>query len=414
MNVEYRLPGRDHLGRVFLTWTPVEARVRVANPTGTAAVPVTLGNGGAAGGGRVTFSAKRLGTRSSSLALDLPVSGAWVSFFVAGEFGRPSVSLGDAVIEALGSGSLGLLGTRRVTVRIRKDAQTLSAAERDRFLAAFGTLNGGGAGRFRDFRDMHVNASVLEAHGNVGFLPWHRAYLLDLERELQAIDARVTLPYWRFDRPAPNVFTREFMGVPNVAGQLEFTPGHPFTTWRTDGALGITRTPLFNTANAPPGLLHGTTDDQPGRSGGNGVLRKLRRPGGQSARLCTRELHRLHQVVTNRRAGSALLHAPLQRRSPLGQVAMDSQAHESGQLTRFRSSRLRTASGIASRHDVAVERRYRSAEAVDRARRDPCTVAIDNGARPDAHRRSNDRLPGRRGWRPARVRVRRRAVRMRR
>ena len=49
MNVEFRLPGRDHLGRVFLTWTPVEARVRVANPTGTAAVPVTLGNGGAAG-----------------------------------------------------------------------------------------------------------------------------------------------------------------------------------------------------------------------------------------------------------------------------------------------------------------------------------------------------------------------------
>ena len=38
MNVEFRLPGRDHLGRVFLTWTPVEARVRVANPTGTAAV----------------------------------------------------------------------------------------------------------------------------------------------------------------------------------------------------------------------------------------------------------------------------------------------------------------------------------------------------------------------------------------
>ena len=26
---------------------------------------------------------------------------------------------------------------------------------------------------------------------------------------------------------------------------------------------------------------------------------------------------------------------------------------------------------------------YRSAEAADRARRDPCTVAIDNGARPE-------------------------------
>ncbi len=265
MNVEFRLPGPDHLGRVFLTWTPVQARARLVNPTGGAAVPVTLRNAGAAGSGRVTFSTTRMGPRTSTLAFNLPVSGAWVSFFVAGQFGRPSVNLGDALIEALGSGSLGVLGRRRVTVRIRKNAQTLSAAERDRFLAAFGTLNGSGAGRFRDFRDMHVNASVLEAHGNVGFLPWHRAYLLDLERELQAIDARVTLPYWRFDRPAPNVFTRKFMGVPNTAGQLQFSAGHPFTTWRTDGALGITRTPLFNTAAAPPGLL---TEEQTINLGG--------------------------------------------------------------------------------------------------------------------------------------------------
>src|SRR5215211_3750069 len=255
MNVEFRLPGADHLGRVFLTWTPIEARARLVNPTGAAAVPVTLRSAGVPSGGRVTFSSTRMGPRTSTLPLNLPASGAWVSFFVAGEFGRPSVNLGGAVIEAVGSGSVGLLARRRLTVRIRKNAQSLSPPERDRFLAAFGTLNGSGTGRFRDFRDMHVNASVLEAHGNVGFLPWHRAYLLDLERELQAIDARVTLPYWRFDRPAPNVFTREFMGVPNAAGQLEFSAGHPFTTWRTDGALGITRTPLFNTAAAPPGLL---------------------------------------------------------------------------------------------------------------------------------------------------------------
>jgi tyrosinase len=255
MNVEFRLPGHDHLRRVFLTWTPVEARARLVNPTAAAAVRVTLRNAGAPGGGRVTFSTTRMGPRTSTLALNLPVSGAWVSFFVAGEFGRPSVNLGDAVIEAFRSPSHVVFGRRRVTVRIRKDAQTLSAAERDRFLAAFGTLNGSGAGRFRDFRDMHVSAAVLEAHGNVGFLPWHRAYLLDLERELQAIDPRVTLPYWRFDRPAANVFTRQFMGVPNAAGQLQFTAGHPFNTWRSDGALGISRTPLFNTKNAPPGLL---------------------------------------------------------------------------------------------------------------------------------------------------------------
>jgi tyrosinase len=88
----------------------------------------------------------------------------------------------------------------------------------------------------------------------MGFLPWHRAYLLDLERELQAIDPSVTLPYWRFDQPAPNVFTREFMGVSNSAGTVEFAAGHPFNTWRTDGALGISRQPGFDTGSAPPGL----------------------------------------------------------------------------------------------------------------------------------------------------------------
>jgi tyrosinase len=253
MNVDLTLPGADALGRVFLTWTPVEAKARLINPTGTAPASITLRSVGAGGGLRFATVRTHLGT--PTLTLRLPASGAPVRFFVAGEFGRPSLDLGDAVIEARGAGSLGVLGTRPVTVRIRKDAQTLSAGERDRFIGALATLNGGGAGRFSDFRDMHVSAATDEEHGNVGFLPWHRAYILDLERELQAIDPSVTLPYWRFDRPAPNVFTREFMGVPNSVGRVEFIAGHPFNTWRTDGALGISRVPSFVPGAAPAGLL---------------------------------------------------------------------------------------------------------------------------------------------------------------
>ena len=76
-------------------------------------------------------------------------------------------------------------------VRVRKNANRLTTAERDRFLRALATLNGSGIGRFTEFRDMHVGgAPDSEAHGGSGFLPWHRIYLLDLERELQAIDAR--------------------------------------------------------------------------------------------------------------------------------------------------------------------------------------------------------------------------------
>jgi tyrosinase len=252
MNVEIRIPGADALGRVFLTWTPVAATARVVNPVGTGPVRTTLRNAGS--GGRVRFATTRTHLGTPTLALSLPIDGTPVRFFVAGEFGRPSVSLGDAVIQARRTGTTTVLGRKPATVRVRKNAQTLSPAERDRFVAAFGTLNGGGAGRFRDFRDMHVFAATAEAHGNVGFLPWHRAYLLDLERELQAIDPSVALPYWRFDQAAPNVFTREFMGVSNAAGTVEFAAGHPFNTWRTDGALGISRQPFFATGSAPPGL----------------------------------------------------------------------------------------------------------------------------------------------------------------
>jgi tyrosinase len=252
MNVEIRMPGADALGRVFLTWTPVEATARLLNPVGTAPIRTTLRNAGS--GGRVRFATTRTHLGTPTLALTLPIDGTPVRFFVAGEFGRPSVSLGDAVIQARRTGTTTVLGRKPVTVRVRKNAQTLSPAERDRFVAAFGTLNGGGAGRFRDFRDMHVSAATAEAHGNVGFLPWHRAYLLDLERELQAIDPSVALPYWRFDQAAPNVFTREFMGVSSSAGTVEFAAGHPFNTWRTDGALGISRRPSFATGSAPGGL----------------------------------------------------------------------------------------------------------------------------------------------------------------
>lgn len=66
-------------------------------------------------------------------------------------------------------------------------------------------------------------------HGDAGFLPWHREYLLRLERSLQQVDATVALPYWDWtDRPGSSdvVFTDTFMG-PNGGnnrrgGELSF------------------------------------------------------------------------------------------------------------------------------------------------------------------------------------------------
>jgi tyrosinase len=200
----------------------------------------------AGAGGEVGFSTTPTGAFTSSLTLPVPTSGASVTFFVAGTFGKPSTALDDVTVVAGSGGST--VGSVKLMVRIRKDATTLTPAERDRFLAAMGTINNRGAGRFVDFRDMHDGRADAEMHGNPGFLAWHRAYLLDLERDLQAIDPSVTIPYWRFDKPAPGVFALDFMGVPDPTGAVQFTPGHTLEFWTTDGMLGIDRDPRFNTA----------------------------------------------------------------------------------------------------------------------------------------------------------------------
>ena len=194
----------------FLTWAPSPCRIRVTNPAGATApaVNVQITGKSTASGGAVVFRAGATGSFSNSLTVSVPTNGNSVSFFTAGKFGSPSSSNGDVTVEARAGTTL--LGSVPVMVRVRKNANNLGAAERDRFIDALARLNNQGTGRFSDFRDMHNLSGLAQAHGAPGFLPWHRAYLLDLERELQAIDPSVSLPYWRFDEAAPNIFKPEF------------------------------------------------------------------------------------------------------------------------------------------------------------------------------------------------------------
>ena len=240
-------------GRVFVNWAPVGATAKILDPVaGTGPIQVTIRSAGTLG--RLVFADTRTDQGTPSLSVALPRSGGKVKFFVAGQFGFPSTSYGDAVIEAIAASTSEQLASVPVMVRIRKNANQMAPPERDRFVAAFGTLNGNGIGRFKDFRGVHVGPPASdEAHFARGFLPWHRAYLLDLERELQAIDPTVALPYWRFDQAAPNVFTPDFMGLPDNSGVVQFSPGHPFTSWSTDGAIGIDRAfRTFTPGTAPP------------------------------------------------------------------------------------------------------------------------------------------------------------------
>lgn len=239
----------------FVSWTPSPCRIRMTNASGAtgATVNVQISGKSAAGGGAVAFRKGTTGPFSNSLSLPLPTNGTAVPFFVDGKFGSPSSNNGDVTIQAAVGGTV--VGSVPVMVRVRKNANALTPGERDRFVAAFAQLNNHGAGRFADFRDMHTAVSSPQAHGAPGFLPWHRAYLLDLERLLQAIDPSVSLPYWRFDKPAPNIFTLDFLGVSDPLGTVQFNPANPLRFWVTDGVQGINRRPLFSTSTAPPGLL---------------------------------------------------------------------------------------------------------------------------------------------------------------
>jgi tyrosinase len=246
MIVEFEMNNSVDPRARFVSWAPSPCRIRMTNPSGatTPTVNVQITGRSAAGGGAVLFRRGTTGPFSNRLTLPVPANGTTVTFFTAGRFGRPSISNGDVTIEARAGTTL--IGSVAVMVRVRKNANTFTPEERDRFVSAFAQFNNQGAGRFADFRNMHVAASDPEAHRRPGFLPWHRAYLLDLERELQAIDPSVSLPYWRFDQPAPNIFSLDFLGVSDSMGTVQFGASNPLRFWITDGVQGINRRPLNN------------------------------------------------------------------------------------------------------------------------------------------------------------------------
>jgi len=253
MNVEIQINNSPNANARFVTWAPAPCRIRITNPAGAqgqGSPPIRISARTSTNGGALVFRRGTTGAFATTLSLNVPVNGNWVSFFTAGQFGRPSVSLNDVQIQARHGNGNQVIGSTPCTVRIRKNANNLTPAERDRFIAAFAQLNNQGLGRFADFRDMHTNVSSPQAHGRPGFLPWHRAYLLDLERELQAIDPSVALHYWRFDRPSPNIFTREYLGESDNLGTVFFSGTNPLQFWVTDGVPGITRRPFFDTSQA--------------------------------------------------------------------------------------------------------------------------------------------------------------------
>lgn len=238
MKVDIQFP--DSLSdRVFLTWRPIKATARVIDaPAGQPSVAIRLEGKSNVGGGAIAFANRLTHASAPSIDLQLPSDGTPVDVWIGGAFPNASKAFGDVSVEARqiigGQPVAPLLGRVPVMVRIRKNAEALTNAERDLFLSAMAALNGKGTGRFVDFRDMHDGDAYEQIHVNISFLPWHRAYLLDIERELQTIEDQIALPYWKFDEAAPKLFQRSFIGQSDQSATVQFALTNPLRNWVGD------------------------------------------------------------------------------------------------------------------------------------------------------------------------------------
>ncbi len=114
--------------------------------------------------------------------------------------------------------------------------------ERDRYLATLERMRpqDGSADMIQYFEGVHREAGP-RSHKGPSFLPWHRAFLLHFERQLQAIDPSVSLPYWDWTSDVSQVLAGDFLGD-STQEVVEFDGLNPIRNW-TSGNQRIHRKP---------------------------------------------------------------------------------------------------------------------------------------------------------------------------
>jgi HEAT repeat protein len=259
-------------GKVYLNWAPVPAWVQLAQSSETDVAVVLTNDEGSSSltpagkriDGDLAFSATRpspgMTCTDETLRLTLPKSGAPVQIYLAGAFPQASTQDQDAVIEVrLVSGAL--VGSRSTMVRIRKRFDTLTTSpdggERQRFFKALASLLDNRAEKYLEILAIHNWAArgispdlpypkypgapyqyEDQAHRGPAFLAWHRTYLLQVERELQASFPDIALPYWACNQSnsVTKVFSETALGLnPGTPDQTVvpiFSDGHPLEFWQ--------------------------------------------------------------------------------------------------------------------------------------------------------------------------------------
>ena len=243
----------------YFCWTPVPARIRMTG--GTEPISVVVSSRSGKDDGEVVFQTHE-GVRPTSsdfagegnITLMMTENQKWVPFWVAGR--KASIEGKDTEIVVTGSEDGTELASIPVMIRVRKNASALTPLEISRFLHALRSHhdvdNLGANSKYMKYVEAHRHGFLFGIHRSHEppypplFLVWHRALLLSLERELQAIDPRVAIPYWRFDkndgvieddRIGQAIFSDDFMGTvsggDSVFGgtRVQFAAQNPLDGW---------------------------------------------------------------------------------------------------------------------------------------------------------------------------------------
>ncbi|MGW4914197.1 tyrosinase family protein [Streptomyces sp. NPDC004270] len=218
---------------------------------------------------------------------------------------------------------------------VRKDVGRLTAGERKRLVDAF--LEVKRRGEYDEFVRMHIDHYTADgerglrtAHMAPSFLPWHRRFLLELERALRRVDGSVTVPYWDWtrDRTTSSVpWTRDLLGGNGRArdqqvmtGPFAYSAGHwTIKEGITDGEflardLGRAGAPIAlpTRAQLAQALNDPVYDVAPWDSTvSRGFRNKLEGWGSGSGSTSWRNHNRVHRWVGGAMLGGASVNDPV-------------------------------------------------------------------------------------------------------
>ncbi|MER6694206.1 tyrosinase family protein [Streptomyces minutiscleroticus] len=217
----------------------------------------------------------------------------------------------------------------------RKNVNKLTRTERRRLVEAFLELKR--RGEYDEFVRMHIEYYVSDGEGGLRtahmaptFLPWHRRFLLDLERALRRVDSSVSVPYWDWTRdrtPSAALWGDDLLGGNGRRSDHQVTTG-PFAyrhkKWVvkesvTDGAylmrdFGRPKDPvaLPTADDLAEALKDPVYDSAPWNSTSEeGFRNKLEGWGRGSGGVVWRNHNRVHRWVGGHMLGGASVNDPV-------------------------------------------------------------------------------------------------------